>query len=58
MAWTPTQTASATTILGMMAVLGLLVLHREKYEIYDESYYETVKAALIETLVHGLTAER
>ena len=54
----PLSTYETPTILGMMSVLGLLVLHREEYEIYEESYYETVKEALIETLVYGLTAER
>lgn len=41
-------------LLGLLSMIGLLVIHREEFETYDEEYYERVRDLLIETLARGL----
>lgn len=43
-------------IIGLMGTIGLVVLHREEYESYGESYYDHVQDLLIATLARGLTS--
>jgi AcrR family transcriptional regulator len=52
----PLADTDPVTVLGLMgASLGLMVLHREEFDRYDEDYYEQVKDTAIATLARGLT---
>lgn len=44
-------------LFGMMSVFGLLVIHREQYENYQEGYYDRIQDELISALATGLTVE-
>ena len=47
----------ANPVLGVMSTLGLLALHREEYDEFDEGYGKAIQTLLIETLARGLLAE-
>lgn len=43
------------TVLGVMATVGYLALHRDEFEPYREGYYEDVQELTISVLARGLT---
>ena len=45
------------TLLGLLSAIGLLVLHREEFDEYEQGYYEQVRDLLISALARGLVAE-
>ena len=53
----PLADYDVATVLGVMATIGLLELHRDEFELYDENYFETVRGVLITSLARGLTVE-
>lgn len=48
------STLPPDAVLGVMSTLGIFVLHRDRFELYSEGYYQRVKELLIETLARGL----
>jgi AcrR family transcriptional regulator len=44
------------TILGVMSTIALQVLHKDRYDEYEEGYYDQIMDLLITSLAHGLTA--
>lgn len=53
----PVAELDPTTILGLMGgSIGLMVLHRDQFERYDDGYYRTVQDVLISSLARGLTS--
>lgn len=52
------STLPPDAVLGVMSTLGIFVLHRDRFELYSEEYYQQVKELFIETLARGLTSPR
>ncbi|WP_436348429.1 TetR/AcrR family transcriptional regulator [Natronorubrum sp. FCH18a] len=46
-----------TIILGVLGTLALQVLHKDRYDEYEEGYYDEVMELLIDSLAKGLTAD-
>lgn len=45
----------ATTLLGLLGPVGLLVTNREEYDLYAEDYFDRVLDDMIEVMAIGLT---
>lgn len=43
------------TILGVMSTIALQVLHKDRYDEYEEGYYDQIMDLLIISLAEGLT---
>jgi AcrR family transcriptional regulator len=44
-------------VLGVLSTISLQVLHRDRYEEYEEGYYDQVMDLLITSLAQGLTTD-
>lgn len=45
------------TVLGVLSTIALQVLHKDRYDEYQEGYYEQIMDLLIKSLAKGLTAD-
>lgn len=44
------------TVLGVLSTIALQVLHKDRYDEYEEGYYDQIMHLLITSLANGLTA--